>query len=95
MPPAFDEVVFALPVNQVSEVVSTEYGFHLFKVLEKRPARKKELPEARAQIEKRLLDAARREAQAAFVKTLRDKATLAVNQTVLQGVSGRGKEGPP
>lgn len=95
MPPAFDEVVFTLPVNQVSEVVSTEFGFHLFKVLAKRPARKKELPEARAQIEKRLLDAARREAQAAFVKGLREKAKLTVHQSVLQAVSGRGKEGAP
>jgi peptidyl-prolyl cis-trans isomerase C/foldase protein PrsA len=97
MPPAFDEVVFTLPVNQVSEVVTTEFGFHLFKVLEKRPARKKELAEARAQIEKRLLDNARREAQANFVKTLRSKATLVVNQTALQQVKGKAprEEGKP
>ncbi|RYZ33580.1 MAG: foldase, partial [Myxococcaceae bacterium] len=36
MPPAFDEVVFKLGVGQVSDVVSTEYGYHLFKVLERR-----------------------------------------------------------
>jgi peptidyl-prolyl cis-trans isomerase C/foldase protein PrsA len=95
MPPAFDEVVFTLPVNQVSEVISTEFGFHLFKVLEKRPPRKKELPEARSQIEKRLLDAARREAQAAFVKGLRDKASLTLNQTALEQVTGRTCEAPP
>jgi peptidyl-prolyl cis-trans isomerase C len=96
MPHAFDEVVFTLPVNQVSDVVSTEFGFHLFKVLEKRPARKKELNEARAHIEKRLLDSARREAQAAFVKGLRARATLVVNQTALQQVKGRApREGNP
>jgi peptidyl-prolyl cis-trans isomerase C len=97
MPPAFDEVVFTLPVNQVSEVVTTEFGFHLFKVLEKRPPRKKELAEARAQIEKRLLDNARREAQANFVKTLRTRATLVVNQNALQQVKGKAprEEGKP
>lgn len=89
MPPAFDAVVFTLAPKQTSDVVATEFGFHLFQVMEKRPARKKDLSEARAQIEKRLLDEARREAQAAFVKGLKDKAVVAVNGSTLEQVKGR------
>jgi parvulin-like peptidyl-prolyl isomerase len=35
----FSNVAFSLPTNQISEVVTTEYGFHLIKVLDKTPAK--------------------------------------------------------
>ena len=47
MPPAFDEVVFKLRPGQVSDVVSTEYGYHLFKVMEFKPAGKRDFAEVR------------------------------------------------
>jgi peptidyl-prolyl cis-trans isomerase C/foldase protein PrsA len=89
MPPAFDEVVFKLSVGGQSEVVSTDYGFHLFKVLEKRPARKRELDEVRAGIEKKLLAGLRTDAQQAFCDALRAKAQVKVNTEALQSISGR------
>jgi len=36
--PAFENAVFSLPVGQVSEVVDTQYGYHLFKVSARNPA---------------------------------------------------------
>jgi parvulin-like peptidyl-prolyl isomerase len=39
MVPAFSTAAFSLPTNQISEVVTTEYGFHLIKVLDKTPAK--------------------------------------------------------
>lgn len=89
MPPAFDEVVFKLNVGGTSEVVSTEYGFHLFRVLEKKPGRKRELVEVRGLIEERLLSTLRSEAQKAYVAALRAKATIVVNDESLALVSGR------
>ena len=43
MPPQFDAVAFSLGPGQISEVVTTDYGFHIFKLLERRPARKRDL----------------------------------------------------
>ncbi|MGZ5958575.1 MAG: peptidylprolyl isomerase, partial [Myxococcaceae bacterium] len=43
MPAQFDAVAFSLGPGQISDVVTTDYGFHLFKVLERRPARKRDL----------------------------------------------------
>lgn len=89
MPPAFDEVVFKLGVGQVSDVVSTEYGYHLFRVLERKPARKREFAEVRQQVEAKLLGKKRVEAQEAFEKELRDKAQIHVNEATLQAIRGR------
>ncbi len=93
MPPAFDEVVFKLNVGGTSEVVSTEYGFHLFRVVEKKPARKRELIEVRGSIEERLLSTLRAEAQKAYVAGLRAKATVVINDESLVLVSGRAAPG--
>ena len=76
MPPAFDEVVFKLNVGGTSEVVSTEYGFHLFRVLEKKPGRKREFTEVRGVIEERMLASLRSEAQKAYVAVQRAKAAI-------------------
>lgn len=89
MPPQFDEVLFKLPVGQVSEVVSTDYGFHLFKVVEKKPGRKRELAEVRGKIETQLLGELREKAQKDYVKSLRSVAVVAVNAEALQSVSSR------
>jgi peptidyl-prolyl cis-trans isomerase C/foldase protein PrsA len=89
MPSQFDDVLFRLGVGQVSDVVSTDYGFHLFKVLEKKPPRKKELIEVRGQIEQRLLAKLKEEGQQQFVKGLRAKTEVKINDQVLLGVTGR------
>jgi foldase protein PrsA len=36
MIPEFDKVVFSLDVNQISEPVKTEYGYHIIKVTDKK-----------------------------------------------------------
>lgn len=49
-PPVFDKVCFALPVGGVSDVVKSEYGYQIFKVLDHRPARTIPFAEAKTLI---------------------------------------------
>ena len=46
----FEDVAFSLPVNSVSAPVKTDYGYHLIKVLEKRPAATRTLEDTRTEI---------------------------------------------
>jgi peptidyl-prolyl cis-trans isomerase D len=50
MVPAFDEVAFALEPGQISDLVKTQYGYHIIKVTDKKPASTRSLDEVRAQI---------------------------------------------
>src|SRR5205085_5237467 len=53
--PRFDEAAFALKPDQLSEIVETEYGFHIIKAGEHRAERTRRFDEVRAQIEQQLL----------------------------------------
>lgn len=89
MPKAFDDVVFNMRPGQVSDVVSTEYGFHLFKVIEFKPGRKRDLSEVRGQVEARIVKLKQSEAQEAFEKELQEKAKIWVNEAALQTIRGK------
>ncbi|MHB1844503.1 MAG: peptidylprolyl isomerase, partial [Deltaproteobacteria bacterium] len=86
MPPIFDEICFSLPVGQLSDVVASSYGFHLFRVLEKRPAAKESPEEALPTIEAKLREEKSSKAEQAFVEGLKQKAQVTVDQAVLARV---------
>lgn len=50
-----DKVIFSLPIGQISTIVQTTYGYHIFKVQSKRPEGYNSLPESMKQIEAKLL----------------------------------------
>ena len=89
MPPQFDAVAFSLGTGQISDVVTTDYGFHIFKLIERRPARKKDLASVRAEVERQLLRAKQEQAQTDFVTQLRSKADIRINETLVAQVVPR------
>jgi peptidyl-prolyl cis-trans isomerase D len=54
MVPEFDKVAFALQPGQISDLVKTQFGYHIIKVTDKRPASTRTLAEVRGQIEDQL-----------------------------------------
>jgi hypothetical protein len=54
LPPAFADVIFSLKPGEVSRVVPAEYGFHIFKVIDRPPAGVVPLEDAREEIVERL-----------------------------------------
>jgi peptidyl-prolyl cis-trans isomerase C len=54
MMPEFETAAFSLKTNEVSEIVTTRYGFHIIKLLEKIPAQKLEFAKVASDIKEGL-----------------------------------------
>ena len=54
MVPEFDQVVFAMEPGQISDLVKTQFGFHIIKLVDKKPATTRTLAEVRQQINDQL-----------------------------------------
>ncbi len=50
MPHPLDKTIFKLPVNKISPIIQSSYGFHIFKVLESQPAKDRELADVRQEV---------------------------------------------
>jgi peptidyl-prolyl cis-trans isomerase C len=85
-PEVFD-ACFAMPLNVVSEVTPSPYGFHLFKVVDRKAASRRTLDQARAEIAERLRRDKRARAQEEYLATLRARASIQLDQAALAAVT--------
>lgn len=81
----FEDVAFSAPVNEISQPVKTQYGYHLIQVLEKKPASTTSLEEAQDRIAEILIAKDRSKvAIESLQEALRKNDVAAVNKFVAE-----------
>ena len=78
MPEEFDKVVFRYRVGNISRVVQSPYGFHLFKVEERIPPRTLTLEEAREDIRKRIFQGRQESFFNEWLTSLKEQARITI-----------------
>ncbi|MEK7703640.1 MAG: peptidyl-prolyl cis-trans isomerase, partial [Myxococcota bacterium] len=83
MPHVFDETCFGLKANELSKIIPSEYGFHLFKLIDRRPERQRPVEQVRDQIETILRREKERDAQHKKIEELRRANKIVIKETEL------------
>ena len=85
-PEVFD-ACFTMPLNAVSEVTPSPYGFHIFRVTDRKSAHRRTLEQAKAEISEKLAREKRARAQEEFVRALHQRAKIQVDEKALSAVT--------
>jgi parvulin-like peptidyl-prolyl isomerase len=76
MPNPLDKTIFNLPVNKISPIVQSSYGFHIFKVLESLPAKDRNLADVRQDVIADIRLQKEESAFAGWLEELKNKAVI-------------------
>jgi peptidyl-prolyl cis-trans isomerase C len=78
MVPQFDQVVFSQKPGTISNVVETDFGYHIIKVIEKQPPKAVPFEEAKPRIQMYLTDQAKQHETDTFVNGLKAKSKVEI-----------------
>jgi len=82
--PEIEEVVFALELEELSEVIKTDFGFHILKITDKKLETVKTLEEVEEDIIQTLLPDKQKVAFENLLEELKSKLEIEINEEALQ-----------
>ncbi len=83
IPKSLENVIFALQPGRVAGPVASDYGFHVIRVLAKRPAQNLTLSEAAEEIQRTLIRQAKEDMSALLLDELREQAKIWIDERFL------------
>lgn len=88
-PEVFSRVCGELNIGEMSGVVETDYGFQIFLLVDKRPARKLSLTDAAPEIRKTLTEQKAEESFTKWFSELKKNSTVQIDETAISKVALR------
>ena len=95
MVPAFEKAVLALKEGQVSDVVKSDFGYHIIKLTGKRPAGVRPFEEVKDQIKAAIMPAKQQEVFQKIKDELKKSAKINIKEDVLNSMGGAKDESKP
>ena len=80
----FEDAAFALKPGEISEVIKTQFGYHIIKLEEISSERQKTLEEAKVEVEFILLPEKQQQAFTKWLSSLRDEANVQIKEDLLR-----------
>lgn len=85
-PKVFDSVCFFTPVGEISPIVKSEYGYHIFKIVDRKPTVSETKKEATPYINKLLQQKKSKDAFANWYQAIYDAADVNINEELLNKI---------
>jgi peptidyl-prolyl cis-trans isomerase C len=86
-PEIFEKACFSLGTGQTSDVIASEYGFHIFRVTDKQPTRQQTLPEVASEIGRTLQEQKTGPKLKEWMDGLYRNKKITIDEKALKGVS--------
>jgi peptidyl-prolyl cis-trans isomerase C len=78
MVPPFDQAAFALKPGEISDIVTTQFGYHIIKVTDRKPATAVPFDQVSGRIKDFLAEQQKQQKAEAFIQSLKQKAKIEV-----------------